>query len=506
MLSYPVEWTKSQILRDIVQNFYDDAGASEFLSKLKKTYEPTTREVTISMKSNGFSYEWLLHMGASTKQKEPGRFAGFYGEGFKVASLCALRDYEWRIFMRSRNWAIEVCAIEADIDGTLLEQLAYTVEEGLENSPDTYLTIGNFSIDDYILLDGVILGFYFPENPLFGETIFVNDYVAIYERSKMPKPQHFPSGLKLHGDGLMYIGYQVRSAFFKPIVLCSHLFKTHDRDRKNVYLGTVLEVMLELVDMVDVKTACWLLEKLDKYWYEYPSNKRDVDSWYSLIRKLIRKIVYGESNSIYLKDFMTRNSELVVCEQPTNITMRNKKTQSLAWMKHHQPSCRLVQDGFLLMGYESIVDLCERAGGFNITRLASEDEVKLLEILKCSAKEIFSTFFEDYPDCRIIDNESSVFNGTANLIKKKAPAYNHRGFRIRYTIISIDIKKALLAKGNFANAFSTYCHELCHCFGGDTSSAFSLALTDVIAIAASNLESIRLYEALWNARIGTQNT
>ena len=40
MLSYPVKWGKEQILRDIVQNFYDDAGALEFWIKLKKKYEP----------------------------------------------------------------------------------------------------------------------------------------------------------------------------------------------------------------------------------------------------------------------------------------------------------------------------------------------------------------------------------------------------------------------------------------------------------------------------------
>jgi len=103
MLSYPVKWTKQQVLRDIVQNFYDDVGAKEFYSLFKITYKPDEKEIILSMAGKGFSYEWLLHMGASSKQDEPGKYAGLFGEGFKVASLCALRDYNWKIKMRSRD-------------------------------------------------------------------------------------------------------------------------------------------------------------------------------------------------------------------------------------------------------------------------------------------------------------------------------------------------------------------------------------------------------------------
>jgi len=103
MLSYPVKWTKQQVLRDIVQNFYDDLGAKKFYSLFKTTYKPIEKEITLSIASKGFSYEWLLHMGASSKQGNPGKYAGLFGEGFKMAALCALRDYNWKIKMRSRK-------------------------------------------------------------------------------------------------------------------------------------------------------------------------------------------------------------------------------------------------------------------------------------------------------------------------------------------------------------------------------------------------------------------
>jgi hypothetical protein len=105
MLSYPVQWNKDRILRDIVRNFYDDVGMRQFYKAFKSKYDPTEKAVSLTVTGKGFSYEWLLHMGASTKQGQLGKFAGFFDE----------------------------------------------------------------------LLEGVVLGFCFPENPLLGKCIFENE-------------------------------------------------------------------------------------------------------------------------------------------------------------------------------------------------------------------------------------------------------------------------------------------------------------------------------------------
>jgi len=46
-------------------------------------------------------------------------------------------------------------------------------------------------------------------------------------------------------------------------------------------------------------------------------------------------------------------------------------------------------------------------------------------------------------------------------------------------------------------ALSTYCHELCHCFGGDASAAFSRALTHVITLIMENSEKMGISHLLW---------
>jgi len=54
-----------------------------------------------------------------------------------------------------------------------------------------------------------------------------------------------------------------------------------------------------------------------------------------------------------------------------------------------------------------------------------------------------------------------------------------------------------LVQDSFTKAFSIYCHELSHCFGGDNSSVFSRALTDVIAMITQRNEDLSFFNHLW---------
>jgi hypothetical protein len=495
MLSYPVKWEKRQVLRDIVQNFYDDAGMQNFAEKFRWEYNPEEKLATISVDSEGFSYEWLMHMGASTKQEKSGEFAGFFGEGFKVASLCALRDFEWGITMRSRDWGLEVCTVETMLDDKPLQQLAYRLEENLSLSKKTILTISNLSPENAELLEDVILSFCYPENPLFGNLIYKGEYASVYERSKKKKPESMPISYDCGGDGIVYIGFQARGSFVLPLVICNHKFETEDRERPNIYLGTVLDVLVDLANAVDAKTCLYLLERLEKYWYNYPTKESDTKSWYPVIRKLIRKINYYDTQ--LTKEFVQKYPNLAVCEQPTNARMRSRKSQALSWREHNLPDSKLVQDSFELLGYDSIVTLCDRAGGFNQTRYPRYYEQKAFLILERATKEIFSDFFMYYPSFEVIENESSAFKGAAIIHKNKKPKSNRNGYKFRYEIIKIELKECLLTQGEFADAFATYCHELCHSFGGDASETFSRALTYVIGMSVANYEMLQQYNRLW---------
>jgi hypothetical protein len=82
---YPVHWSQFKTLRDFIQNFYDAVHWSEWDKRF--SYTLTNGILTLKAQDVGFSYDWLLHIGASTKREEIGTYAGHFGEGFKIAAL-----------------------------------------------------------------------------------------------------------------------------------------------------------------------------------------------------------------------------------------------------------------------------------------------------------------------------------------------------------------------------------------------------------------------------------
>lgn len=90
--TYPVYWNRKKIFRDLIQNFYDAVPVDEWHKRFK--YEYKDDNLSMWVDDVKFNYEWLLHIGASTKT-EDGNKAGYFGEGFKIAALCAMRDYHY---------------------------------------------------------------------------------------------------------------------------------------------------------------------------------------------------------------------------------------------------------------------------------------------------------------------------------------------------------------------------------------------------------------------------
>jgi len=123
VMGYPVNWTRFKVLRDFVQNFYDSIGFKQWTKRF--SWRQTGNSTVMRAKNVEFDYQWLVHIGASTKREQPGKYAGKFGEGFKIASLVGFRDYKWNITMSSCDWRIYVTSSDFSIDGQCLERLAY---------------------------------------------------------------------------------------------------------------------------------------------------------------------------------------------------------------------------------------------------------------------------------------------------------------------------------------------------------------------------------------------
>ncbi len=185
---YPVHWGKFKTLRDFIQNFYDAVRWPQWDSRFSWTLADGV--LTLTAQEVGFSYDWLLHIGASTKREEKGHYAGYFGEGFKIAALCGVRDHHWNVAILSRDWELEVVTTQVEVDHRSLKSLAYKIKKNQPESRETILKISPFN--DRELLNSVLLSFYYPTNPLFGQPIFSSETCAVYHRSSEQKPFGYP--------------------------------------------------------------------------------------------------------------------------------------------------------------------------------------------------------------------------------------------------------------------------------------------------------------------------
>lgn len=123
---YPVHWSRFKVLRDLIQNFYDSIPRTEWDSRF--VHRLADGRLTLTSRGVDFSYDWLIPIGASTK-RDGGQHAGYFGEGFKIAALCALRDHGWQIEVRSRDWRLAVVTETLNVEGRALQSLAYDIAQ-----------------------------------------------------------------------------------------------------------------------------------------------------------------------------------------------------------------------------------------------------------------------------------------------------------------------------------------------------------------------------------------
>lgn len=129
VMSYPVHWSRYNVLRDFVQNFYDSVDTNQWHELYHYDYDADKEMLSMNVDGVEFSYEWLLHIGASTKTVNSDKYAGYFGEGFKIASLCAIRDYNWKVEMYSGAWMLEVITLDQKIDNQPVKVLAYRLSQ-----------------------------------------------------------------------------------------------------------------------------------------------------------------------------------------------------------------------------------------------------------------------------------------------------------------------------------------------------------------------------------------
>lgn len=491
---YPVRWTKFKVLRDFVQNFYDAVKWHEW--KERFSYTLSDEMLQLKARDVGFSYDWLLHIGASTKREDAGSYAGYFGEGFKIASLCAVRDHNWNVEILSRDWKLSVVTTDLIVDGRNLKSLAYKVRQNRKKRTDTVLRI--FPFRDTGLLHSVLLSFYYPANPLLGKNIWESSDSSVFFRSKKQKPFGYPNTYNDRGPGIIFASYQALGSFQYPLVFCLHDYRYNDRERSSFYRMDVIEIIQRVSSRLSPDASAVVLYALKRRWYDRPRKKYDFESWHGIIRTLIKNIASSAEQTVAWRK---ANPNLLVARQVkrNDISKYNRRRQALDWLKNSGKFFRLVQGAFVELGYPILEDVCEKNGGFSITCEPDVSEKKRIVILEQLVQTLISDLFTkiEMPPCKIIKNERAAWRGMTTCIPLKDSLHHFYGIPVRYLLPYIALKKSLLHSDAFGEALSTYFHELAHMFGGHRSASFSYSLSKLMEITLSNTGLIAEWQKKW---------
>nr|WP_308651175.1 hypothetical protein [uncultured Agathobacter sp.] len=494
VMTYPVHWTKYQVLRDFVQNFYDAVGYNDWRQRFCYEYENSVLSMWIENVS--FNYEWLMHIGASTKTGQSKGYAGFFGEGFKIASLCGFRDWGWGIQMMSGDWHIDVTEMDQLIDQTHVKMLAYNISS-VHKAEETRLVLNNITLSDYELFKTVLDSFFSADNPIMGEKIWIGDEGAVFLRSMAEINSNLPMTSEFGRRGAVFCGYQMLGTNPFDLVVCLHKYRKDDRERRSLYTFNVIEVFEEICRYIDPACAMIMLEKMRRYWNSYPHKRIDINSWSRTIDMLIRKV--SGSKEVRMA-FFSKYNNLLTLKRLHTISENNRRWQARAWLKQQNKKYILVKDSFSLIGYPQLEEECEKNGGFVVDDNVDRVQNCCFIILEDVCRDVFKGFFEteELPERKIITNPRAAYHGMAVTYKKRQSKLNKKGLTIRYDIGKIFLKSEVFRPEGYYDALSTYVHEMCHMFGGDASASFSQALTFATELLLENHERVTKGKIKWN--------
>lgn len=482
--SYPVKWSLTKLLSDFIQNFFDAIGPENFSKNFKHTYLDNTLRL---ISHEAFSIEWLYFFGASTKRNQNISYAGKFGEGFKVASLIAHRDYNLEISMESLNWKLTVTKTAGKIENKDVMFLAYDITER-SNTNETILTLKGIKENDYKDFIELLKDFYYKGNSILGECIFKNSKIGLYKSKE--REQSF---------GRIYINYLSRKTIKIPLIICHNHFaiSRDDRDRDTVYESEIKQIIVDVVESLPIKKCIVTLEYLEKYWSCNFSENKIGFAYKFLIEKLVHEISEDRNAVEYFKKKYKAKYIAKFYGYGQNDSLIVK-----AWYRHQNKSSSkkiIVPKSFYWLGIQRIYDVCLKHGGLNTTRKPSNEEYKYLSILTEIVNKFFNELvsYSNLPDCEIITNNESPVHGLAHCQEIKGKTNKKYNLKVVSNIYTIKLKFNLFSNTTFAQALTTYLHELLHQYGGDASKQFNKALFFMNSIILSNLSNFEEYETRW---------
>ncbi|TFG29668.1 MAG: hypothetical protein EU532_02710 [Promethearchaeota archaeon] len=448
-----VDWSAMEIVRDFLQNFYDANPINDIKIIIKK------RTVTVHAPAE-FDYKSLIYLGSDKGNEDIGQ----YGEGFKAATLNAMRNHHCIVHVHIKDKLLEFYFQEEEIGDTLKKVIMCRLKT-VPAINGSKLILTNCSAEIVEEFKFGLNYFYYPENALFGTQITKSRNDIFIYRS-------------LYDDkGYVFYRKLLRSKLDVPLVIvCNRRYKSidekikHDRDRK-AFNEKVLELLLRYV--------------LKQVWYEAIIPL--LEPWWANGHMILRILSSGYRHQHYSfpDNYYAKHSraEIRDYEMQMKVDQLEREFQKKGDIQCPGYMAKLGMKNATSIIRERMAEIKRRHHTL-YTRKPTELEVKALNLLKDYIKNIDSILTHRYSHAHYTIGDSEEIVGQLRV---------ERSYRSN----DIFLSKYFFLK-SFSKALAILIHEWSHIYGFDGSRTFTDALTALMAGIIKQRHHLDEIEEKWN--------
>ena len=462
-----VDWDEDLIARDIMQNFYD--ANKENVDAIRVEVENDI--VTISAPAQ-YNLERLFYLGSEKKGTEN---VGQYGEGFKVAAVCLLRDHRVTPIALCGEHIVCMRIAENAVAGTELYPLVYDHFQTDAPCTGTKLILTHCSKKLVEAIKKGLENFLYPGNPLLGKLLWSSgdEKLRIHESRVSAHGYVFYNNLK-RGD---IPDIPIVLVIQKEIRIIENNVK-QDRDRKA--FGDKLMAAFYRHFSTGIKWHSSIQELIvTKARHTWPKGHPLLSAMADGVRW--KDHIFNKEAAARI--FGDKYFAKCVSDAPLE-KMRFDEIEEL-WLNEGRLKLPGYFEKFGVLSAESYIREVVKEDTHRNKRAPTVSELKSYSILKNILKEFV-------PEIMAIFDKRSVSLTVAKTEAVLGELKKGRDYRSLEVFLAEQVFEA-----DFAAALAIMLHEHGHVFGHDGSRGFTDVLTDILENIIRHRDILGQYEKLW---------
>ena len=474
---WDVNWDSWHIARDLLQNFYD--ANKDRVSDIVIAREGRTVSVDAPVP---FDLKHLFFIGSHKGTDDVGQ----YGEGFKVASVCLLKEHGIAPIALSGRDVLRIRIAGNRDEGTQLQPLAYDFFSGSEEVAGSRLILEGCGDDLADALRDGLQSFMYEGNPLL-EHLLHEDYSRRFRIYSAPTPQGHIFYRRLKRGDIPRIPLSI--VVNKSYAALEKLI-TNDRDRRAFgedFLKEFYKVFAQYCTSHDTAAQAEIVIAAKDSWKE----------GHPLLAAVANATGWGENwSQDKLKEVFGEEQYFARSNTGRHISPeRRSAIQQVEadWRQSGRTELPTYFSRFGLVTASSHLDQIERREQEEAQQrtthpptVAEETSIRLLhEAMEDLTPEVSAIFTRGHTTYTVGASETVLGS------LRRGRRYNSREVFLVEDIFVSD----------FGRALATFLHEHNHIFGYDGDRRFSDALTELIEVIVRNRARLDDYDVRWQEAV-----